>query len=172
MVYRAQQNFLVTGRISNLIPNGIAILQYVDDTILCMEDDEEKARNIKLLLYMYEQMDGLKINFEKSKILLVGGDNELAVKYVDLFNCQVGMFPIRYLGVPIATSRLHVVDWARMEEKADKKLDIWQGNTLSMVGRTALINSSLINTTIYHMSMFLLPKTVVNRMDKCRRKFF
>jgi hypothetical protein len=47
MVYRAQQNLLVTGLISNLIPNGIAILQYADDTILCMEDDEEKARNIK-----------------------------------------------------------------------------------------------------------------------------
>jgi hypothetical protein len=41
-----------------------------------------------------------------------------------------------------------------------------------MAGRTTLINSSLINTSIYHMSMFLLPKTMVKRLDKCRRKFF
>jgi hypothetical protein len=121
MVYLAQQNHLVTGIISNPIPNGIAILQYADDTILCMENDEEKARNIKLLLYMYEQMVGLKINFEKSEVLLIGGDNEIALRYADLFNCQIGLFPIRYLGASIAASRLHVVDWARMEEKAAKK---------------------------------------------------
>jgi hypothetical protein len=70
------------------------------------------------ILSMYEQMAGLKINFEKSEILPVGGDNERAVKYADLFNCQVGLFPLRCLGVPIAASQLHVVDWARMEEKS------------------------------------------------------
>jgi hypothetical protein len=35
-----------------------------------------------------------------------------------------------------------------------------------------LINSSLSNTTLYHMSMFLLPRTTLKRMDKTRRKFF
>jgi hypothetical protein len=59
-----------------------------------------------------------------------------------------------------------------MEEKALKKLDMWQENSLSMAGRTTLINSSLINTTIYHMSMFLLTKIVVKRMDKSKRNFF
>jgi hypothetical protein len=119
-----------------------------------------------------KQMSGLKINFEKSEIILIGGDNELAVRYAELFNCQIGFFPLRYLGVPIvAPSRLHVVDWAKMEEKSAKKLDVWQGNSLSIAGRTTLINSSLVNSTIYHMSMYLLPKTVIKRMDKSRRKF-
>jgi hypothetical protein len=44
--------------------------------------------------------------------------------------------------------------------------------SLSIIGRTTLINSSLTNSSIYHMSMFLLPKTVIHRMDKGRRKFF
>jgi hypothetical protein len=83
---------LITSLVSNLIPNGIAILQYPDDTIMCLVDDMVKARNVKLLLYMYEQMAGLKINFEKSEVLLVGGDNEKAVRYADLFNCQIGFF--------------------------------------------------------------------------------
>jgi hypothetical protein len=43
MVMRAQQSNLITGLIGNLIPRGIAILQYADDTILCLEDDLEKA---------------------------------------------------------------------------------------------------------------------------------
>jgi hypothetical protein len=41
-----------------------------------------------------------------------------------------------------------------------------------MAGKTTLINSRLINSTIYRMSMFLLPKIIIKRMDKNRRKFF
>lgn len=33
-----------------------------------------------------------------------------------------------------------------------------------------LINASLSNTPIYHMSMYMLPKTVIKRMDKMRRR--
>jgi hypothetical protein len=64
----------------------------------------------------------------------------------------VGLFPIKYLGVPVSTSRLKVVVWLKLEEKHAKKLEIWQGNSLSMGGR-----SVLINTATYHMSMFLIP---------------
>jgi hypothetical protein len=53
-----------------------------------------------------------------------------------------------------------------------KKLDVWKGGSLSMAGRTTLINVSLVNSTIYHMSMYLMPKTVIKRLDKSRRKFF
>jgi hypothetical protein len=38
--------------------------------------------------------------------------------------------------------------------------------------RTTLINASLVNSTIYHMSMYLMPKTVIKRLDKNSRKFF
>jgi hypothetical protein len=75
-------------------------LQYADDIIVCLEDDLEKARNMKNLLYMFEQMFGLKINFEKSETVLVGGDNNTALEYADLFNCQITLFPIKYLGGP------------------------------------------------------------------------
>jgi hypothetical protein len=145
---------LVTSLVANLIPKGIAILQYADDTILCLDEEEDKARNVKLLLYMFEQMAGLKINFEKSEIMMVSGDNNVTLIYANYFNCQIGLFPLKYLGVSIAASRLDVVDWAKMEEKSVKKLDIWQGNSLSIAGRTTLINSSLINSTIYRMPMF------------------
>jgi hypothetical protein len=54
MVSKAQQNNLVTCICSDIIPNGVAILQYADDTIACLENDLNKAKNLKLLLYMFE----------------------------------------------------------------------------------------------------------------------
>jgi hypothetical protein len=65
----------------------VAILQYVDDTRVCFEDNIKKARNVKLMLYIYEQMAGLKISFEKSEIVLIGGDNNVSLFYSQIFNC-------------------------------------------------------------------------------------
>ena len=47
----------------------------------------------------------------------------------------------------------------------------WKGNTMSIAGRVVLINSSLFSTFIYHMSLYLLPKTVINELDKQRKNF-
>jgi hypothetical protein len=99
---------------SNLIGvqvgHGVAIIQYADDMNLCLENNRQKVIYVKLLLYMYEQMAGLKINFEKSELLLVRGDKDMALTYADIFNCQIEMFPIKYIGVPILASKLHVID--------------------------------------------------------------
>jgi hypothetical protein len=172
MIVRGQQHNMVEGSIGHLIPKGIVVRQYADGIILCLKNDLVMARNVKLLLYLYEQMSGLKINFDKSEVILIGGDNRVASMYADIFNCQVRLFPIKYLEGPISPSRLHVIDCTRLEEKLDKKLDTWQGHSLSYGGRSVLIKASLSNTTIYHMLMFLLPKTTIEKMEKIRRRFF
>jgi hypothetical protein len=84
----------------------------------------------------------------------------------------VRLFSIKYLGVPVFPSRLKVIDWLKLEEKHSKKLEVWQGNFLSMGGRSILINSSLSNLVTYHMSMFFMPLTTIKRMDRARKKFF
>ena len=43
---------------------------------------------------------------------------------------------------------------------------------MSIAGRSTLITSSLNSAPIYHMSIYLLPKTVIKEMDKVRRTFF
>jgi hypothetical protein len=62
--------------------------------------------------------------------------------------------------------------WAPLAEKNWQKLDIWMGGTMSIAGRTTMINSSLTSSFIYHMSMYLMPKTVVEELYKQRRTFF
>jgi hypothetical protein len=84
----------------------------------------------------------------------------------------LGTFPIKYPGVPISPSRLHVIDWLPLVEKNNKRLDIWKGGLMSIAGRVVLIDASLSNTTTYHMSIYLLPKTITEKLDKTRRTFF
>jgi hypothetical protein len=66
---------------------------------------------------------------------------------------------------------LHIADWRKLEEKLEKRLDSWKGSSLSVAGRITLINACLSNSPIYHMSMYLLPKTTIDNLDKRRKKF-
>ena len=109
MVRKAQRENLITGLADNLIPGGVILLQYADDTIVCLQNDMTKARNMKLLLYFYEMMSGLKINFSKSEIIMIHGDDSLNTQYADIFNYQIGSFPLKYLGVPVKnTYRMNI----------------------------------------------------------------
>jgi hypothetical protein len=55
-----------------------------------IQDDLEQARNLKLLLYIFEAISGLKINFEKSQVMLILVDDVKAQSFADLLNCQKG----------------------------------------------------------------------------------
>jgi len=89
MVRKAQNESLIMGLASNIILKGVVLLQYADDTIVCLQNNIDYARNMKLLLYFYEMMSGLKINFSKSEVITIHGDDQLDMLYADLFNCQI-----------------------------------------------------------------------------------
>ena len=114
MIFNAQKENLITGLAPDLIEGGVAVLQYADDTVLCFAHDTSAAINLKLLLYMFELMSGLKINYLKSEILCVGGDDNILSYYAELFNCQIGEFPCKYLGIQLRIHKLTKVQWQPM----------------------------------------------------------
>src|SRR6266540_3980993 len=68
LIARAKGDEQFRGVIPHLVDDGLSILQYVDDTIIFMENDIEQAKNMKLLLCAFEQLSDLKINFHKSEL--------------------------------------------------------------------------------------------------------
>ena len=72
LIARAKEDGQVGGLIPHLVEGGVSILQYADDTILFMDHDLPKAVNMKLILCIFEQLSGLKINFDKSENFCFG----------------------------------------------------------------------------------------------------
>src|SRR6266498_5281950 len=101
LIKRAKEYGQIGGVVPHLIDGGLSILQYVDDTILFIEHDLEKARNMKLLLCAFEHISGLKINFHKSEIFCFGNVQQSSEIYSKLFGCKQGALPLKYLGIPI-----------------------------------------------------------------------
>ena len=91
---------------------------------------------------------------------------------MEMFGCQVGEFPIRYLGIPIHFRRLSNNDWLKVQERFEKRLSSWKEKNLSAGGRLTLINSVLSSLPIYMMSFFEIPKGVRKKLDYFRSHFF
>jgi hypothetical protein len=66
------------------------------------------------------------------------------VPHNDILNCATGEWTIKYLGVPVTNSKLHVVDWLPLDEKLIKRMDGWKGSALSFGVRLILINQKKI----------------------------
>jgi hypothetical protein len=76
-----------------------------------MDHNIEQATNMKLLLYVFEQLSGLQINFHKSELFCFGDATEYAGQYAQLFGCNIGAMPFKYLGIPMMHRRLKNSDW-------------------------------------------------------------
>jgi hypothetical protein len=62
----------IKGMVPNLTDGGLTHLQYPDDTIIFLELDDTTTTNLKFLLYCFENMSGLRINYLKSKVFVMG----------------------------------------------------------------------------------------------------
>jgi hypothetical protein len=77
---------------------------------------------MKLLLCVFEQLSGLKINFYKSEIFSFGQAKDCEIQYSQIFGYKIGAFPFKYLGIPIHYTKLSNRDWKQAEERFEKKL--------------------------------------------------
>jgi hypothetical protein len=60
------------GVMSHLIYGGINHIQYADDMILMVDEEDKSITNMKFIPYCFEWMPELKINYHKSKAFVFG----------------------------------------------------------------------------------------------------
>ena len=167
----AVRNGLVTGIGSPSITGNITCLQYANDTIILSDANYQHIQHLKFMLYTFEILSGLKINFDKSALYAIELLQDPIKHYTMMLGCKPATMPTSYLGFPLSTTPLKASDWSFLTEKIDKKLSAWKDKLLSLGGRLALVNLVLSALPTYWMSTYLLPTSVINTIDKWRRKF-
>ena len=71
---KAVQKQRLVGVVPHLIHGGISHIQYADDTVIMIDGSDQSILNLKLILYCFEWLSGLKINFHKSEVFVFGAD--------------------------------------------------------------------------------------------------
>jgi hypothetical protein len=165
MLMRAAKVNLITGLLPHSEPGGIISLQYADDTLLFLENNLDKAVNLKWILVCFEQLSGMKINYDKSDLLVLGMDDERADDFDKIFCCKRSDFPIKYLGVPLHFSKLRREDLQPVIDKIVKRIAGWKGRLLSYAGRLTLLKSCLASIPIYLLSVIKFPRWAIDLIN-------
>jgi hypothetical protein len=76
LLERTKLAVLIKGLVPDLIEGGLTHLQYADDNVIFLEANDEYVANLKFILYCFEDMSCLKINFHKSEALMLGASKE------------------------------------------------------------------------------------------------
>jgi hypothetical protein len=102
-----------------------------------MDHNIEHAKNMTLLLCVFEHLSGVKINFHKSELFCYGDAKECQEQYTELFGCDMGKFHFKYLGILMHHKKISNADWKIIEEKLKKDWVIGKGSCYLM-GETNL----------------------------------
>ena len=153
--------------------NGMTVthLQYADDTLIFCDASLSSLKNIKQALILFHLASGLQFNFHKSSLMGINTQAEWLQDAAKSLLCKTGHIPFTYLGLPIGGNLSRIQAWDPIIEKLSKKLATWKGKMLSIGGRITLIKSSISNLPLYYMSLFPIPKGVVEKINKITRAF-
>ena len=64
-----------------------------------------------------------------------------------------GSFPFRYLGIPVANSRLSIAQFSPLIDKISGYISAWTGANLSYAGKTKLVKSVLQGVECFWLSI-------------------
>jgi hypothetical protein len=76
----------IQGVVPHMIPGGVSHLQYADDTMILIQNSQEGLTNLKFLLVCFELLSGMKINFHKSEVIVMGVDHAEQARVARLLN--------------------------------------------------------------------------------------
>uniref|UniRef100_A0A803QQM3 Reverse transcriptase domain-containing protein n=1 Tax=Cannabis sativa TaxID=3483 RepID=A0A803QQM3_CANSA len=146
-------------------------LQFADDTLFFVKDEASLQKLVKIV-EAFCGISGLKVNLNKSQLLGVCMDEDAVAQSAIQIGCEVGRWPMTYLGMPLGGSPRKRSFWEPVLDKCATRMDGWKCSFLSRGGRLTLIQSVLSSLPIYFLSLFKAPKVVLKELEKMMRDFF
>ncbi|KAL2246956.1 UNVERIFIED_CONTAM: hypothetical protein Sindi_2547900 [Sesamum indicum] len=122
-------------------------LGFADDVLLFCHADMDSIRVFKTGLDRFAEWSGLWLNEDKSHLIISRSAQGLREEMMTVLGFQEGILPMKYLGLPLLSSRLTISDWVQ------------------------IIKSVLMALSLYWASAFILPKKVINEIEKRLRTF-
>ncbi|KAK4382096.1 putative mitochondrial protein [Sesamum angolense] len=114
---------------------GLINLCFVDDVLLFCKAHIPSIQVLTDALNEFAIMSGLKVNPTKSQTVLSRSVQQDRQRILDYVGFHEGSLPVKYLGIPLTSSRLTLTDCRPLIDKVDTRLAGWNHLNLSYAGR-------------------------------------
>ena len=142
---------------------------FADDIMLFCGKSLSSATVLNGALTDFSKWSGLRPNHTKSHIFIAGSDLDFNEEFQRVFNFQLGILPVKYLGLPLITTKLSAADCKLLIDVA--RIRGWTVRPLSYAGRLQLLQSVCSSIHVFWTSHLLLSKKVINKVEQLMCEF-
>ena len=140
-------------------------------TLIFLPNDFSSLLHAKRILYWFEIISRLKVNFYKSSLIGINLDIEYTSGLANIIFCRSDSFSVRYLGLPLGANPNRLSTQKLVLSTIREKLSKWKEKFLSMAERICLIKSVLNSLPLYYISVFTMPKGIAKAISSINRCF-
>ncbi|XP_019434636.1 PREDICTED: uncharacterized protein LOC109341236 [Lupinus angustifolius] len=100
---------------------GVNLLQYADDAVIIGKSYVHNVIAMKYILRPFEACSGLKVNFGKCNLSGVNIHPSFLDDKAGLLNCKRGLWPMKFLGIPVGSNHRRKEVWKDMLSNMSKR---------------------------------------------------
>ncbi|CAN1193130.1 LINE-1 retrotransposable element ORF2 protein [Linum perenne] len=147
-------------------------LCFADDLLLFSNGSLSGLKAIMDILESFYLLTGLKVNPSKSEIFYSASvPASLRNDMMSLTGFNIGVLPVKYLGIPLISGKLKSEDCKILVDKITARVSSWKAKSSSYAGKLQLVNSVINAMCSYWLNIFLLPKNVIKNVEQICSRF-
>ncbi|WVZ69500.1 hypothetical protein U9M48_018274 [Paspalum notatum var. saurae] len=152
-------------------PPSLRISMFADDAAIFITPTKGEVSMLARILDLFGEVTDLKTNFHKSTVVPIHCSGVMLSDVLSGLPAKRASFPLKYLGLPLSSTRLKRLDFQPLVDKISSKLNGWNGKNLSAAGRLTLVKVVLTSQVIYVLLALKPPKEVMKLIDSKRKQF-
>ncbi|KAJ4881254.1 Uncharacterized protein Rs2_38309 [Raphanus sativus] len=150
---------------------GLTHLCFADDLLIFCDGNVESVECVLQILQDFENRSGLGISLQKTSIFTAGLKPHEVERIKKATGLTSGTLPVRYLGVPLCTKKLSLINCAPLLQAIKSRFLSWTVRSLSFAGRLQLISTVISGLINFWTSAYIIPKACLAEIDFLCSKF-
>ena len=138
------------------------VSQYANDTTLILADEYSITQSFNLI-NAFERGCGSRLNAQKTEGLWIGS---ATCKQTRLVNITWTTDKLKILGIYFGNSNVELANWIDRVIKQEKRLNLWKSRTLSLKGKSLIVNTIGASGLWYTATVLPMPDWVATRVNK------
>ncbi|GKD87311.1 hypothetical protein Tco_1358465 [Tanacetum coccineum] len=143
------------------IMRSIINVCFADDLFIFARGELASARVILDSLDEFKMVSGIIPSIQKSTAYFCNVVHHVKLAILNIMPFSEGELPIKYLGVPLISSRLLNNDCKILVEKVKNRIGDWKNKSLYFAGRLQLCKSVISSMHVYWASVLMIPKGII-----------
>lgn len=146
-------------------------LFFADDVLLFSRGDKQSLTHTMDCLDHFSMLSGLKASVNKINVYFCNCEDSLISWFDFAYGIPHGSLSVKFLRVPLITSKLCIRDCLPLMEKITSRIYSWTNLFLSLAGCVQMIKAVLFAIQAYWSNHFILPRAIHKHLQSIFTRF-